>query len=100
MSWTVVLLPEAEAELSQAAAWYGEQDPEAAIRFNDAFQDALVKLQDNPFLYQVIETDIRRIPLARFRHGLLYWIAPDVVVVASCFHGSRDPARWRDRLKR
>ena len=98
MTWTVILLPEAEAELWEAAAWYEQQNPHAAKRFNDAYEAALARLTDNPFQYQVVDGDMRRAPLARFPYGLLYWIMPGTVVIASCFHGSRDPERWRDRF--
>jgi plasmid stabilization system protein ParE len=98
MTWTVVLLPEAEAELWEAAAWYEQQNPQAAKRFNDAFEAAVARLTDNPFQYQAVDGDIRRAPLARFPHGLLYWVTSGTVVIASCFHGRRDPEQWRNRL--
>jgi len=95
MSWRVAVLPAAEAELSEAAAWYAKDNPQAAKRFNDAYEAALVTLAENPHQYQIVDGDLRRAPLARFPYGLLYWIEPNTVVIASCFHGRRDPERWR-----
>ncbi|MGD9921483.1 MAG: type II toxin-antitoxin system RelE/ParE family toxin [Pseudorhodoplanes sp.] len=99
MSRTVVLLPDAEVELSEAAAWYAKENPQVAKRFNDANEAAIVKLGNNPLQYQVVDGDLRRAPLTRFPHGLLYWAAPGTVVIASCFHGRRNPSEWRNRIK-
>jgi plasmid stabilization system protein ParE len=95
MSWTLVVLPAAETELSEAAAWYAKDNPQVAKRFNDAYEAALVKLAENLLQYQIVDGDLRGARLARFLYGLLYRVEPNTVVIASCFHGRRDPERWR-----
>jgi plasmid stabilization system protein ParE len=100
MSWQVFVRPEAEAEISEAIAWYQDNSPPSALAFIEQFRNALMKLSENPYQYQVIGADIRRAPLGRFPYGLLYALAGDAVLVLSCFHGRRDPALWRGRFER
>ena len=94
MSRRLVVLPQAAAEVNDAAAWYERQNPSSAIKFNEAFRVALTRLGENPFQYQVVQDEVRRAPLRRFPYGLLYVVEEEAVVVLSCFHASRDPAQW------
>jgi plasmid stabilization system protein ParE len=99
MTRKLTVRPHAEAEAIEAAAWYQEQSEALAARFTEAFRSALTKVVENPFQYQIVEDDVRRAAVGRFPYGLLYEVSDDEIVILSCFHGRRDPARWRDRLK-
>jgi plasmid stabilization system protein ParE len=100
MTRKLIFRPEAEAEVVAAATWYEEQSPSLAARFAGAFRSTLAKIVDNPFQYQIVEDDLRRAPLGRYPYGILYAPSDDEIVIVSCFHGKRDPANWRERLKR
>lgn len=93
MNRTLVVLPRAEAEVNDAAGWYASRNPSSAVKFTDAFQVALTRLGENPFPYQIVQDQMRRAPLRGFPYGLLYIVEEQAVVVLSCFHASRDPAR-------
>jgi len=87
----------AETELADAAAWYEEQGPGLGADFFDAFDAALAAIRRNPFQYQIVEEEIRRAPLRRFPYSVMYAVSDDELLILSCFHGHRDPARWRER---
>ena len=94
------ILAEAEAQVSEAAIWYEQRSKASATKFVSAFRSILEKISDNPLLYQIIDSEIRRAPLAGFPYGLLYAVSDEEIIVLSCFHGRRNPERWRERLKR
>lgn len=99
MTRTFVIRPEAEAEVIEAATWYEQQSRTLAARFSREFRSTLAKIVDNPLQYQIVEDEMRRAPVAGFQYGILY-VASDVeIVILSCFHGRRDPANWRERLR-
>lgn len=100
MSRQVAIRAEAEAEMVEAAAWYAERHPRLAAEFIAEFRATLARLAQNPFQYQAIDMEIRRAPLDRYPYRLLYAITDDDIQILSCIHGRRDPARWRERLKR
>lgn len=100
MTRKFVILAEAEAQVSEAAIWYEQRNKASATKFVSAFRPALEKISDNPFLYQTIDNEIRRAPVAGFPYGLLYAVLDEEIIVLSCFHGRRNPERWRERLKR
>lgn len=88
-----------EAEVIDAATWYEEKDRALAARFAREFRSALTRIVGNPLQYQIVEGEMRRAPIAGFPYGLLYVASDDEIVILSCFHGRRDPARWRERLR-
>ncbi len=100
MTRTFVLRPEAEAEVIEAATWYEQKNQALAARFVQEFRSTLARVVDNPFQYQIVEDEMRRAPLVGFPYGILYVVSDDDIVVLSCFHDRRDPARWRERLTR
>ena len=50
MSWRVVVRPEAEQDISEAAAWYEIRQPGLGGEFRQAVLDVLETLVDNPLL--------------------------------------------------
>jgi plasmid stabilization system protein ParE len=100
MTRKFVIRPEAEAEVIDAVTWYEQKSQMLAARFAREFQSALARIVNNPHQYQIIEDEMRRAPVAGFPYGLLYVASDDEIVILSCFHGKRDPARWRERLSR
>lgn len=96
--YRLVLLPEAEAELMDAAQWYEEQERGLGHEFLRAFRAATAPLRRNPLLYQIVEGEARRVLLRRFPYGVIYEVYGSEVVLLACFHSARDPQEWQQRL--
>jgi plasmid stabilization system protein ParE len=99
MTRGLVIRPEAEADAIEAASWYEQKSKASAARFVRELRSALEKIINNPLQYQTVEFEMRRAPVAGFPYGILYVVSDEEIVVLSCFHGKRDPARRRERLK-
>jgi plasmid stabilization system protein ParE len=99
MSWQLIVRSEAESELAEAIDWYQLQRPGFGDRFLRSFLEAVKKLAENPYLFQNLDDDIRRVRLRDFPYSILYFIRDDRVVVVACAHAKRQPGYWRDRLK-
>jgi len=93
----VVWLPEAEAELRKAVAWYAEIRPALGDRFARAVDEAVEAIASNPLHFAVVEKDRRRAGVHRFPYGLFFIMEPERIVVLACFHGKRNPRRWKTR---
>ncbi len=98
MSLPVILTPEAEEDLAEAAAWYEDhraglgQDLVARVRA------VLTRIADSPELYGEVYCGIRRAPVRRFPYGVFYRHLRDRLQVIAIFHERRDPSAWRDRI--
>jgi plasmid stabilization system protein ParE len=85
----VIFRTQARADVANALDWYQRRG--VGAEFLRAFEAALDRIRENPFLYQVVEQGIRRAPLRHFPYGLMYFVGEDEVVVLTCFHDRRDP---------
>jgi plasmid stabilization system protein ParE len=54
MSRAVVIEPEAESKIVNAANWYNQRNPHARDRFLRELQRTLSFIQDNPAQYQLV----------------------------------------------
>lgn len=66
--------PSALAEFEQAALYYFEKNLSLASAFYTEVAFAIEGIVENPFLYRVIDEDVRRCLTKRFPYAILYTI--------------------------
>lgn len=93
----VTLRPEAQEDLESAARWYEELRRGLGGRLLDEVLRTIGLVAENPRRYPRIHGEIRRAVTRRFPFGVFYLMEGDAVVVIAVMHGSRDPARWKER---
>jgi toxin ParE1/3/4 len=89
---------EAEADIAEAVGWYEERERGLGREFLRAFRAGTAVLRRNPFLYQPVIGETRRLLLRRFPYAVLYEIHSTDVVVLACLHTARDPEVWQERI--
>jgi toxin ParE1/3/4 len=99
MSRLLFIEPEAETEIDEIAEWYHRQNPAARIGFLQALDRALDFMRSNPEQYQTVYQQFRRARLDGFPYGIFYRLTDQQITVVACFHSSRGPDIWRDRLR-
>ena len=100
MSFQVILRPEAEADIGDAATWYEEQKAGLGHEFIEAIFRAVDALSANPLLTarRHRRRNIRWVFPARFPYRVIYEVTNDTVLVISVLHAARDDRHWRERL--
>ena len=73
-SYHLVIWPQAEADVAEAARWYEQQEAGLGRDFLRAFRAATAILRRNPFQYQIIFVEVRRVLLRRFPYAVFYEI--------------------------
>ena len=89
--------PEAESEMIDAAAWYETRQADLGKRFLTSVQDVLNRIEVNPTLYPVVESEARRCLTRTFPFGVIFRIKPDMIVIIAAMHLHRDPDYWKTR---
>ena len=97
MKLPVVWIPEAEADLNEAVAWYDGIRPELGNRFALAVMDTIEAIAENPLRFPVVHQERRRAGVRRFPYGIFFDVEDQRIVVVACFHGKRNPTRWKIR---
>lgn len=96
MNWS--LSPDAEEELSQAAAYYRAQvSAVLATAFLDEFERAARLIVEHPGLGTPTSRGRRLMPLRRFPFSLLYRVDPEHLRIVALAHQRRRPGYWRGR---
>jgi plasmid stabilization system protein ParE len=97
MTKPVLLRPEAQLDLEDAAQWYNRQRGGLGYEFLDEVVRGFASISENSLLYPIVHKNIRRSLLRRFPFGVFYIDEPDKIVVIGVMHGSRDPKTWKTR---
>jgi len=98
MKRTVIIRPEAEADLQEACRWYERQREGLGADLLLCFEEALERIRRNPEIYPIVHKQLRRGFIRRFPYGIFYLIEDAAIVVVGVFHGRRDPRRWESRV--
>ena len=100
MSLPLLFKPAARAELVEAIVWYESEHPGLGREFALEVKAALKRAQANPELFQKVRGRARKIRLRRFiKYNIYFAVKDEVFAVLSVFHGARNPAALRRRLK-
>jgi len=97
MTLPVVWLPEADADLKEARAWYDNVRSELGERFAYAVEDTVETISEGPLQFPVVHRKLRRAGVRRFPYGIFFEVEESRVVVIACLHRRRDPQRWKAR---
>jgi plasmid stabilization system protein ParE len=98
LSFDVFVRGAAERDVASAQDWYEAQRRELGAEFIEEFNDALIRIEQAPFIYPVLYRGVRRALLHRFPFLVWYRIEASSVTILACTHGKRNPATVRERL--
>jgi plasmid stabilization system protein ParE len=98
MSRKLIISQEAEANILDGYFSYEEKQEGLSRRFMDEIELAFDRILPNPFLYQEVETDMRRAVTHTFPYLVFYTFDEQTVQRLAVIHGSQDPAYINERL--
>jgi plasmid stabilization system protein ParE len=88
----------ARAELLNALDWYEAQQPGLGGRFRGEVEAAVARIAANPKQFPFVLEDIRRSRLKKFPYSLFFRSARNTLFIIACFHSSRNPQQWQQRI--
>ena len=91
-------LPEASAELYEAADHYESKQEGLGRRFRNEVLEVCGLIVQQPLLWRERVGGYRRVNCPVFPYYIAYFIRGDLVVVAAVAHGHRRPGYWKQRL--
>ena len=102
MNWRVVVRPEVECDVAEAAVWYDSQQSGLGGEFREEVIQVFDALAANPLLNsrRHPRKDIRWRYTDRFPYRVVYEVreTEQVVIVAAVLHAARHDRHWQQRV--
>jgi len=86
-------------DLAEAYAWYEKQRAGLGDEFLIAVARCLDAIERHPKSNAIALKDVRRGLLKRFPYSVFYHVDGELIIVRAIFHHSRQPSRWKQRLR-
>ena len=90
MSHRLILRPAALGDIAAIGDWYDQRSDVLRDAFLSAVHAALAQVAQNPFQYQAVYRQYRRVPVSRFPYALFYIVSDSEIIVIACIHGHRN----------
>jgi plasmid stabilization system protein ParE len=100
LKYSLILRPEAEADVLEAYSWYEMEKPGLGDEFLSKIEDALENVSSTPEMHPCICQKIRRKLIRRFPYGIYYIFENGKVSVLGIVNLLRHPRHWRERYTR
>jgi plasmid stabilization system protein ParE len=101
MRFQVVIAEEAEREFAGAVDYYDQRETGLGQKFARAVRDVFKTACENPERFRRYSRLARKVKVPDWPYSVYFTIKTDMreVVVISVWHGARNPAELRRRLK-
>ena len=100
MSYSVILIPIAEADVLEAWHWYKNESPGLEQKFWDATFQTILQIAKHPSRFSLAKADIRVAFVKRFPYKIVFYTneAMKRVEVVAILHKKRHPGIWQKRI--
>ena len=98
-SRNVVIEPNADVDIAEAALWYEDQREGLGRAFLAQVDRILERIAERPLQFPEVEGGTRRALLRQFPYGVYFLPRADDVSVHSVLHLHRHPDTWKRRQK-
>ena len=100
MSRRLIVRPEAEVDITDAAVWYESRQSGLGLELISEIQAAIERALNDPEIFSRLrdKPPVRRVLARRFPYRVFYIVRPDALVVFAVLHAARHDRTWKDRL--
>jgi plasmid stabilization system protein ParE len=95
---TLDFLPDAAAELYEAAQYYETREKGLGLRLRNEVLQVCGSILQQPLLWRERPGGYRRVNCPVFPFYVAYLIRNDEILVAAVAHGHRRPDYWKNRI--
>ena len=100
MSRVVRFGSDAQNDVGQAVAWYGEERAALALAFAESLDALIARVCETPLQFPAVRGEIRRALLGRFPYGVFFTTTTESINVLAVLHLHRHPDLWKKRSSR
>lgn len=101
MNRRLIVRPEAEADISDAAVWYDGRAHGLGLELISEVQSAIARAIRNPESFTCVRLNpvVRRVLTRRFPYRVFFIARTDAIVVFAVLHAARHDRVWKHRTE-
>ena len=101
MNRQLIVRPEAEADIADAAVWYDSREPGLGVELLSEVHSAIARALKNPESFTRVRRnpDVRRVLTRRFPYRVFFIVRADTLVVFAVLHAARHDRVWKRRAE-
>lgn len=80
-------------EVKEAADYYDIKQDHLGLKLYDNFEDTLLRIEENPLLFQKNRKNYRQALLSRFPYLIIFRVYGENILVNKFIHAKRNPVR-------
>lgn len=98
-SFRLIITMPARVDIENSAEWYSLQNDNLERDFLQEIEKTINNIALNPYQHFQILKNIRRANVNRFPFSMFFSILGNEIKIFSVFHQSRNPLKWKEKLK-
>jgi toxin ParE1/3/4 len=97
----LIVRPEAEADITEAAVWYESRESGHGLEVTSEIQTAIGRALKDPEIFPRLRENphVRRVLARRFPYRVFYIVRPEAMVVFAVLHAARHDRIWKHRVQ-
>ena len=101
MNRQLIVRPEAEADIADAALWYDSREPGLGLDFISEMSSAISRGLKNPESFMRVRRnpEVRRVLTRRFPYRVFFIVEPEAIIVFAVLHAARHDRAWKHRAE-
>jgi plasmid stabilization system protein ParE len=92
---TLIIRPEAEADIKDAFEWYESKQTGLGNNFIEETEMLFQRIEEYPNLFPKVYGKLQRALLHRFPYSVFFRIGGSIATVFGVLHQRRNPAEWQ-----
>jgi toxin ParE1/3/4 len=102
MNRRLIVRPEAEADITDAAEWYETREPGLGLELLSEIHSATARALKRPESFMRVRRNptVRRVLTRRFPYRVFFIVRTDAIVVFAMLHAARHDRVWKQRAER
>lgn len=100
MNRRLIIRPEAESDIIDAAVWYESRDAGLGFEVMVEIRAAITRAVDHPRAHMLLRKhpEIHRVLARRFPYRIFYIVRSDAIVIFAVLHVARHDRKWQQRI--
>ena|SRR5215216_6136570 len=97
MNRSLIVRPEAEADITDAAVWYDSREPGLGLELISEVESATSRALKSPDSFRRVRRnpEVRRVLTRRFPYRVFFIVQPNAIVVFAVLHAARHDRVWK-----